>query len=319
MPSVVQLSYLIAVHRTRHFGRAAAQLGVSQPTLSMQIQKVERELGVVIFDRQKKPIETTERGRAILERAWDVVSAHENLMRLADGNFSDPAGKFGLGIIPTLAPYVLPWFLRNFAEAYPAVELSIFERPTDELLSEVLSGRLDAAILATPLRERSINERVLFYDPFYVYCHGEDPLLNADRVEVKDLDPRKLWLLDDAHCFRTQVVNFCGMQERTHLGSIRFAGGSFETIRHLIDASEGYTLIPETYARTLPRSVRQRCVRAFETRTPTREVSLVHHQKSWKQDITDALQKAVNSTTPRSLRVVGPEGEILSIHVEDAV
>ncbi len=313
MPSIAQLSYLIAVHRTRHFGRAATQLGVSQPTLSMQIQKVERELGVVIFDRQKKPIETTDRGRAIVERAWDVVSAHENLMRLADGNFSAPAGKFGLGIIPTLAPYVLPWFLHSFSEAFPAVELSVFERPTDEILSEILSGRLDAAILATPLRERAITERVLFYDPFYLYCHREDPLLDADVVEVEDLDPRKLWLLDDAHCFRAQVVNFCGMQERAHLGSIRFAGGSFETIRHLIDASEGYTLIPETYARTLSRTVRQRCVRPFETRTPTREVSLVHHHKSWKLDITDALRTSVEKTTPRPLRLVGPEGEILPI------
>lgn len=318
MPSIPQLEYILAVHRTRHFGRAATDVGVSQPTLSMQIQKAELELGVTIFDRQSKPIETTERGRVIVERAQDVVGAHENLLRLTTGNYTEPAGAFSLGIIPTLAPYVLPWFLPHFAEHYSAVELSVVERPTDELISEVLSGRLDTALLVTPVGERSISERVLFYDPFYVYCHRDDPLLDADLVEVADLDPRKLWLLDDAHCFRAQVTNFCGLRERRHLGSIRFAGGSFETIRHLIDASEGYTLIPETYARTLPRAIRQRCVRPFENRTPTREVSLVHHRKLWKQDVLDGLEESITQTLPRALRLVSSDGEILSIRAASA-
>ncbi len=306
----------MAVHRNGHFGKAAEEVGVSQPTLSMQVQKAEKELGVVIFDRQAKPIEPTARGRKILEHAWDVVSAHENLVRASKAEEGGPAGAFRLGIIPTLAPFVLPWFLRDFAEAHPQVALSIVERPTDELIAEIQGGRLDGAILATPLEERSIRERVLFYDPFYLYGHRDDAILQADEVEVGDLDPRKLWLLDDAHCFRAQVISFCGVQERIHLGSIRFAGGSFDTIRHLIDASEGYTLVPETYARTLPKNVRQRCVRAFETRTPTREVSLVHHAKSWKEDILEALQASVCKSTPRALRLVGPDGEILPIRTD---
>lgn len=313
MPTISQLEYVLAVHQTGHFGRAARLAGVSQPTLSAQIQKVEAELGLTIFDRQQKPITATDKGRLLIEHARDVVAAHENLCRLAAGKFSELAGTFALGIIPTLAPYALPWFLQRFASEHPAVELSIVERPTDELLAEIGQRRLDAAVLSTPLGERSITERVLFYDPFYLYAHPDDPLLAHPEVEVDALDGRKLWLLEDGHCFREQVVRFCNASERVHLGSVQFAGGSFETIRNLIDAAEGYTLIPETYARTLPRSVRGRQVRPFASRTPTRQVSLVHHHRCPKCDIIDALERAIRATLPRALARVDAGGEILPI------
>ena len=318
MPTLTQLSYVLAVHRTGHFGRAALQMSVSQPTLSAQIRKVESELGVTIFDRQVKPIQTTSFGNALVEQAQIVVAAHENLVRLAAGKFASPAGPFSLGIIPTLAPYVLPWFLASFASEYPSVDLSIHERTTEELLAEIAHHRLDAAILVTPLGEPSVHERVLFYDAFYLYAHPDDALLERAEVDVNALDPRKLWLLEDGHCFRAQVLNFCGFQERVHLGSVRFAAGSFETIRPLIDASEGYTLIPETYARTLPRATRLRCVRAFAGHTPTRQVSLIHHQRSYKHDILDALEQAIVANTPRAIKRTGADGEVLSIHPPEA-
>lgn len=314
MPSITQLEYILALHKTGHFGRAAKLAHVSQPTLSAQIHKVEQELGITIFDRQAKPIEPTDVGRALIEHAQTVVAAHENLMRLAAGRFQELSGPFALGIIPTLAPYVLPWFLARFAARHPAVELSVHERPTDELLAEIDHQRIDAAILATPLHEPSIQERVLFYDPFYLYAHPDEPVLAEPEVDVDALDQRKLWLLQDGHCFRAQVINLCGIErERAHLGSVTFAGGSFETLRHLIDASEGYTLIPETYARTLPKATRQRCVRPFEGETPTREISLVHHRRSWKGDVIDALAEAIRDTTPRALRQATADGEILPI------
>lgn len=315
MPSIAQLEYILAVHQTGHFRRAAARVGVSQPTLSMQIQKVESEFGITLFDRQTRPVKPTTLGRTFIEHAAIVVGAHKKLTQLAAGQFATPAGPFALGIIPTLAPYVLPWFLRRFAADYPAVTLAIQERSTDELLTEIDRNRIDAAILATPLDEPSLVERVLFYDPFYLYAHADDPLLDTEEIEVETLDARKLWLLEDGHCFRAQVINFCGTQERVHLGSVQFAGGSLETIRYLIDASEGYTLIPETYARLLPRSIRLRCVRPFEGRTPTREVSLVHHKRSWKHNILDALEASIKATLPRALRRVSADGDIVPIRV----
>ena len=316
MPTVSQLEYVLAVHQHGHFGRAAEDLGVSQPTLSSQVQKVEAELGVTLFDRQSKPIVLTDHGKALIELARAVVSAHQKLMAAAAGTLTQPAGAFSLGVIPTLAPYVLPWFLSDFAMEYPAVELSIFERPTDDILDELAAGRMDAGILATPLGEASLKERVLFYDPFYLYAHRDEKLLEGDAVDISDIDSRRLWLLEDGHCFRAQVINLCGIHDRSLLESVRFAGGSFETLRHVIDASGGYTLIPETYARTLGRSARQQLVRPFSDRVPTREISLVHHRQSWKVGILDALSELVTRKMPRCFRGEPVDGEILPIRVQ---
>lgn len=316
MPSVNQLEYVLAVHQHGHFGRAAEALGVSQPTLSSQIQKVESELGVALFDRQAKPIALTEPGRALIEHAREVVSAHEKLMAAAGGTLSEPSGPFSLGIIPTLAPYVLPWFLRDFANRFPGVELAVLERPTDEILVELEAGRMDAGIVATPLGEPSLDERVLFYDPFYVYAHKDDPILEEDAVEIPDIASDKLWLLEDGHCFRAQVINLCGLEERCFLDSVRFAGGSFETLRHLIDASGGYTLIPETYARTLGRAAKENLIRPFDRRVPTREVSLVSHRKNWKVGVLEALRDSVIRSKPRAFRSELSDGEIVPIRVD---
>ena len=306
MPTVAQLEYIIATDTLGHFGRAAEYCGVSQPTLSSQIAKVEAELGITLFDRRQKPIATTERGAAFVDRARDVVAAHRRLVKLAVDS-AETAGPFALGVIPTLAPYVLPWFLARFAAAYPAVKLAISERPTDELVALLDRDQLDAAICATPLAEPAITERILFYDPFYLYANPAEPLLDDLEVDVDDLDPHKLWLLEDGHCVRTQVIGFCNMSERQHLGSVRFAGGSLETLRHLIDASEGYTLIPETYAQTLSRARRNRQVRAFSDTTPTREVSLVFHRRSAKTSITAALEDIVHDCIPRPYRENEPD------------
>jgi LysR family hydrogen peroxide-inducible transcriptional activator len=313
MPTITQLEYVLAVHKHGHFGRAAADVGVAQPTLSSQIQKVEAELGVTIFDRQSKPIELTDHGTKLIEHARAVVSAHEKLLAVASGKLAKPAGPFAVGIIPTLAPYVLPWFLREFADRHPEVELSIFERPTDTLLAELGANRMDAAILATPLGEPSLAERVLFYDPFYVYAHADDGLLERDAVELADIDSSRLWLLEDGHCFRAQVINLCGIHDRGLLTSVQFAGGSFETLRHLIDASGGYTLVPETYARTLPRGVRQRQLRPFARHVPTREVSLVHHRQCWKVETLAALAGLIVAALPRSFDTEPADDEIVPI------
>ena len=315
MPSVNQLEYVLAVHQHGHFGRAAEALGVSQPTLSSQIQRVENELGIALFDRQSKPIVLTEPGRALIEYAREVVSAHEKLLAAAEGTLSEPSGPFSLGIIPTLAPYVLPWFLRDFASRYPRVELSVVERPTDDILDELAASRMDAGILATPLGEPTLDERVLFYDPFYLYAHEDEPILEYDAVKIADVDSERLWLLEDGHCFRAQVINLCGLDDRTFLESVHFAGGSFETLRHLIDASGGYTLIPETYARTLGRAARQHLIRPFDRRVPTREVSLVSHRRNWRVGVLEALRESILRSMPRAFRSEPSEGEILPIRV----
>lgn len=316
LPTLTQLQYILAVEQTGHFGRAASACHVSQPTLSAQIQKAESELGVVIFDRNSRPTVPTEPGAMIIELARDVVTAHERLIAVASGGLSQPGGTFVLGVIPTLAPYVLPWFLADFAKAWPAVELTILERPTEVILEEISANRMDAAILATPTGEPTLRERVLFYDPFYVYGRIDCSVLRDDAVDIDALDPDQLWLLEDGHCFRAQVVHLCGLgNPQRHFGNVEFAGGNFPTLCGMIDASEGYTLIPETFARTLPAEVRRRNVRPIVDRIPTREVSLVHHRNSWKAATIEALCAAIVDAIPPAFSRELAEGEVMPIDV----
>lgn len=312
MPTLAQLEYLLAVQTEGHFARAARLCGVSQPTLSAQVRKAEETLGAVLFDRGAHPIQPTDAGRAVLRQAAEVIAAHRALVELAAGSFQEVAGPFALGIIPTLAPYVVPWFIERFAAEYPQVALTIHERPTDGILDALERRTLDAGLLATPLGEAGLVERVLFHDPFYVYAHPDEPLLQGVEVAATDLDRGRLWLLDDGHCVRNQVVSLCGSGVGGP-GPVRFAAGSFETLRSVIDTLGGYTLVPETYARTLPRTVQRLRVCALAEPTPTREVSLVLPRRSTRISVADALERVLRGSIPRALRHEPDTLEVLPV------
>ena len=312
MPTLTQFEYILALQRERHFGRAAAACHVSQPTLSTQVQKLEAELGVVVFDRQSRPLEPTLPGRRVLELAREVVAANQRLLASVAA-MGELAGPFTLGVIPTLAAYVLPWFLGPFAQRHPRVELTVVERPTEVIVRELHEGRMDAAILATPVGEAAFVEERLFYDPFYIYARSGDALLESEVVDLEALDSGQLWLLEDGHCFRVQVIHLCGLHERSLLGSVRFAGGSFETLRGLIDRNGGYTLVPETYAMTLPSGVRRAQVRPLLDRVPVREVGLIHHRNGWKVEMRQALLELLRERVPSALSAELAEGEVLPI------
>lgn len=173
--------------------------------------------------------------------------------------------------------------------------------------------RMDAGLLATPLGEAGLETHVLFYDPFYVYAHPGSALLEQDEVKVEDIDRRELWLLEDGHCFRSQVVYLCGLDAREVLGNIRFEAGSFETLRGLIDDAGGCTLVPESYARTLPRDIRLSRVRPLREPIPTREVSLVAHRNHYKTDVLEALARLLRERAPRSLPRELGQGEVMPI------
>jgi LysR family hydrogen peroxide-inducible transcriptional activator len=300
MPSISQLEYVVAVHRLGHFGRAAAACHVSQATLSAQVGKLEDELGVIVFDRRSKPIVPSEPGERIVRLAQEVVAAHARLVAAA-GGLHPLTGRVALGIIPTLASTVLPWFLPAFASAYPEVELMVMERTTAEIVSELHAMRLDAGLLVTPLEQPTLEKRVTFYDPFYVYAHVSSKLLVSDEVDIGELALEDLWLLEDGHCFRNQVVHLCGAHRRTVLGAVRFDAGNFETLRGVIDRVGGCTLFPETFASTLPAEVRRRQVRTFAGTVPTREVSVVGCRQHWKAELLDALAACLRAHAPRYL------------------
>jgi LysR family hydrogen peroxide-inducible transcriptional activator len=302
MPTITQLEYLVAVDRTRHFGRAAKECHVSQPALSAQIQKLEEELGVVVFDRKKKPVLPTPEGERILELARSVLREHAKLLHLAQSEGDEPTGGFKIGIIPTLAPYVLPLFVDAFAKEYPAVDLHIDELKTEEIILALREDRIDAGLLATPLGEKGLRERPLFYEPFYAYCAPGHPLLKRKKLRETDLEPHGLWLLQDGHCLRNQVVNFCSANNATQTyDNVHFESGNLETLRYLVHSGEGYTLLPHLMVLQLPKSEREKYVRPFVRPVPTREVSLVFRRDQFKQRIQRALFDCIRERIPDGL------------------
>jgi len=303
MATLTQLQYIVTVEKLRHFGKAALACNVSQPSLSQQIQKVEDEMGLTIFDRLKKPVLPTEKGRLFIEQAKVILKESQKLTELAKQQGAEVSGDFRLGIIPTLAPYLLPLMIEPFSKAYPRVNLRVDELKTETIVEQIRNDTLDGAILATPLHEPGLKETVLFYEPFYLFVSSEHPLAAKKKIGEDDLDGSEMWLLQDGHCLRNQVVRVCSIKnEKGVYKNIRFEGGNLETLRYLVKRTRGYTLIPQLFVDTLPESERRNHVREFAAPVPSREVSLVYRRDHWKADILSAVEKTVEANLPDKLK-----------------
>lgn len=298
--SLSQLEYLLAVNKYRHFGKAARACAVTQPTLSMQVQKAEERLGLTLFDRSKSPACPTPEGQRIIEQARAVLREQERLLELADELKGEVGGTFRLGVIPTLAPYLLPAFLRQFSLRYPKVELSVEELQTELIVERLKDDRLDGALLVTPLPEPSLLVDVLFLEGFVLFVSPDHPLSDKSQVRQEDLNLDALWLLRRGHCFRDQVLNICADRPDTAPGGIRFESDNLETLRNMVVATSGYTILPQLASERLPAHQRK-LVRPFRPPIPAREVSLVYTRRALKQRILEAIRTTTLETAPRSL------------------
>ena len=302
MATISQLQYIIAVDRLRHFGNAAKACHIAQPSLSMQIQKVEDELGFLIFDRNKKPVLATEKGERFIEQAKKVLKEHDKLIQLSKEDFNAIRGEFRLGIIPTIMPYLLPKFVDSFSQQYPDVTLRVDEMKTKDIISELRKDNLDAGILATPLKEKGIRERVLYYEPFFFYGNSTHPLLKERQVSPSEISSHDVWLLEDGHCFKNQMTDICSFESQTGVYSnIVFEGGNLETLRYLVKEGKGYTLVPFLFAKNLPEFEQKSMIRPFKSPVPSREVSLAYTREQWKTDIIDALHGLITKNLPYGL------------------
>ncbi|HEX3009979.1 MAG TPA: LysR substrate-binding domain-containing protein, partial [Bacteroidales bacterium] len=209
-----QLEYIIAVDAHRHFATAAEKCFVTQPTLSMMIQKLEDELGVKIFDRNKQPVTPTEIGSTVISQAQKVVLETNRIKEMIAESKGELKGEFKLGIIPTIAPYLLPRFLKSFTEQYPLITLKISELTTSSLLAKLEQKQLDAAILASPVTSPTINVYPLFFEKFMIYASANYKSKVHDLFQPADLDVNKLWLLQEGHCMRSQVLNLCDLKKQ---------------------------------------------------------------------------------------------------------
>lgn len=303
MPSLSQLEYIAAVEQFRHFGKAADHCHVTQPTLSMQIQKVEEEIGYPIFDRLKKPVIPTAKGARFIQQAKVLLREHQRLLAMAKSESTEISGDFRLGVIPTVLPYLVPLFIDAFSDQYPKVHLNIDELKTETILKLLAEDQLDAAILATPLHEQGLKERSLFYEPFSLYVSKNHPLNARKRIREIDLEGSSMWLLQDGHCFRSQIIRYCSLKRSEGVfPNVEFEGGNLDTLRYLIRKSRGYTLIPALFKDTLSDAEKKEHVREFENPAPTREISLIHRRDQWKSDIIEAIEKTILKAVPEGLR-----------------
>lgn len=291
--TITQLHYVLAVAEHQNFTKAAEKCFVTQPTLSMQIQKLEDELDILIFDRSKKPIELTEVGRKLVKQAKNIVNESHRIQDIIDQEKGYVGGEFKLGIIPTIMPTLLPMFLRAFIKKYPKINLKIEELTTEEIISRINEGHLDAAIAATPLENETIKERVIYYEPFVGYIPESHRLNPVKELEIEQLDLEDMLLLEDGHCFRNGVINLCKAFKDSSHESFQLESGSFETLTKLSNEGLGMTLLP--YLHTLDIHDKDKSkLRYFKEPSPAREVSIIYHQSELKMHIIDAIYNLIS-------------------------
>ena len=311
--TITQFQYVLAVAKYKNFTTAAEHSFVTQPTLSMQIQKLEEELGVIIFDRSKKPLQSTEVGERIVKQAQVIVNESERMNDIVAQEKGFIGGEFRVGIIPTVSPTLLPMFLTNFIKKYPKVCLKIEEQTTENILKKIADGSYDAGILATPLHNPNIIEKPLYYEPFVAYIPVNHRLQNAKTIYSEDLDINDILMLEDGHCFKDSVLNICNQDIIESKQHFQLKSGSFETLVRLANEGLGMTLLP--YLHTLELKEKEKeCVHYFVEPYPAREISLIYHKNELKMQIIKALHDTISGVIRgaiafQNVKIISPTRE----------
>ncbi|MDR3094522.1 MAG: hydrogen peroxide-inducible genes activator [Bacteroidales bacterium] len=298
-----QLEYLTAVDTFRHFAKAADVCCVTQPTLSMMIQKAEDELEVKIFDRSKHPVEPTPIGQQIIAQARITLRHFRQIKEVVDEEQGMAKGVFRLGIIPTIAGYLVPAMLQKHQERCGDIELVLKESTTTALVSQIMNGTMDGGILAGPLHHSGLMEYPVYYEKFYAYVSPQNKAYRQKEIDLDKLDISDVWLLENEHCLRGQIERLCSRKRKQPAGnsSIRYESGSIDTLIHVVDYNPGMTIIPEMHAMGLSED-RQENLRPFKNRTAVREVSLMVSNDYVRKTMLNAILDIVKSSVPKSMQ-----------------
>lgn len=290
--TITQLKYVLAVAEYKNFTVASEHCFVTQPTLSMQIQKLEDELETKIFNRNKKPIQLTEIGNKIVEQAKIIVDESNRINDIVEQQKGYIGGDFKLGIIPTVMPTLLPLFLKTFIKKYPKVNLKIEELTTEECVKKLSDGHIDVAIAATPLENDLIKERVLYYEPFVGFVPKEHRLFQNKTISVEDLNIDDILLLEDGHCFKESILNLCSTFGSSNQ-HFQLHSGSFDTLVKLSKEGLGMTLLP--YLQTLDLNDEDKIyLRQFKEPVPAREVSIIYHKSQLKIHLIETMKNTID-------------------------
>lgn len=299
--TISQLEYIVALDNFRHFVTAAESCNVSQPNLTTQVKKLEEEIGVKIFDRDSKPLHPTIAGNLVLLKARKILKEISELKEFVLSERESLEGKFTIGVIPTVSPYLLPLFLPAFVKENPQTKLMIREMQSAEIIHELQRGTLDLGLMATPLEEKSIREVPLFYEPFLLYLPEDHPFLNRKHLIPAMLDPNQILVLDEGHCFRDQILSICNRRVSKNNFGFEFQSGSIESLMRLVNKGVGYTLVPEL---AVIGEEDSKCIRRFDAPEPVREISLVVTKSFTKNVLIHAIRKSILLSIPQRFQKV---------------
>ncbi|MBY0536148.1 MAG: LysR family transcriptional regulator [Chitinophagaceae bacterium] len=298
--TLTQLEYIVSLDTHRHFALAAENSFVTQPTLSMQIQKLEDELGVKIFDRTKQPVIPTEVGTIIIAQARVILREAGLLQQIVNDQKQILSGELRIGIIPTLAPYILPPLYKRIREKYPMLNLIIKESITEDVIHDLKSNKLDCSIVVTPLKDNSIKEDPLFYEELFVYVSKKNALSQKKYLLANEIDPNQLWLLEEGHCFRSQILNLCELRKTSDF-HFKYETGNIETLKRMVDKSDGITILPELAVMEFTKE-QMKLVKRLVEPSPAREVSLVTHRDHIKTKLIRTLKEEILAIVPKEMR-----------------
>ncbi|MCF8276459.1 MAG: LysR family transcriptional regulator [Flavobacteriales bacterium] len=305
-----QLEYIRALDIERNFVRAAERCFVTQPSLTMQVQKLEEQLGVKIFDRSKKPLIPTPLGERIVAQAYAVLREAERLKELVKEQEGKLTGELKIGIIPTLAPYLLPLFVPLFERDFPNIRLLVQELQTNMIVEKLRKDELDLGILVTPIEEKGIQEMVLFNEPMVGYVGRNHRLFSKAEIAVSDLDLDDIWLLSEGHCLRAQVLNICKAHQKDETHTFVFESGSLETLERLVEHHRGMTILPFLATINLDDAKRE-LLREFKGNLPIREVSIATNRVHVKTAMINALADSIRDSVPA--RLLEAQGEVVAL------
>lgn len=311
--TLTQIEYIVAVDRHGSFVTAAEKCFVTQPTLSMQIQKLEEELGIKIFDRNHHPILATDMGKKILDQAKKVIFERDKIEELITAQKDDLIGSLSIGIIPTIAPCIVPRTLKSFVTKYKNLDITITEMNTNQIIEKLKIGELDFGILSTPLYEKSLKETILYYEPYVVYAAKNHNLLTKKQLVPDDINPDEIWSLGDEHCMRFQIVNLCGKQKFVGAQNpFTYNSGSLLSLMRMVDINGGFTILPELSLQDFSEDILAQ-IRHFKDPLPVREISMVTNKYFTKNKLAIAFVESVLSSIPESMRSKNKKRTILPI------
>ena len=307
--TIQQLEYILAVEHYRHFAKAAEHCRVTQPTLSMMIQKLEDELGVKLFDRSIQPVRPTPAGKKILQQARKVVYQASLIKDIVSEEEQSLKGSFRLAVLPTIAPYLLPHFLQHIAEQHAELDIRILEMQTAPTLEALTKGDIDAAIIANAPTESNLQGTLLYYEEFFGYVSRNESVFKNELIRSADISDERLWLLDEGHCFRDQLMRFC-QREKVKLHQAAYRLGSLETFMHMVESGYGMTFIPELATFQLCDKQKE-LIRPFAIPRPTREIYFVTRRDFIRHALSKILVEHIQEAVPEAMLRLKPGQKVV--------